>query len=153
MPPFRRNSVGSEYDGVTPSESSLLFRTCFGRSPISCFERLKRLSPLPMQSSTSLPAFGICNNAISEAGCPVRLLPVPRSKPHPARAARSPSPVQSIKAFAFQASRPLFDSVTTVSILRPEESRYAAVTHVCKRTATPASPHISSHTSFMYSGS
>ena len=67
-------------------------------------------------SSTTTSAFRV-------AGCPQPSGPKPMSNPQPARAARSPSPVQSMNVLARHAWRPLFDSVTTVSTLRPDASR------------------------------
>ena len=61
--------------------------------------------------------------------------------------------MQSTYAFARQARRPAFDSVTTVPTFLPEGSRYAATTAVCRQNSTPASAHISSQTTFMLSGS
>ena len=58
-----------------------------------------------------------------------------------------------MNVFARQACRPLFDSVTMVAMFFPAASRQAATTVVWSVTRTPLSRHMSSQTSFMYSGS
>ena len=91
--------------------------------------------------------------ALSVAGWPYPSGVAPISNPQPARAAKSPSPVASMKTGARHAWRPDFDSVTIVSMFLPDASRYTAVTGHWSVNWTPASSIISSQMKRMYSGS